>query len=227
MRTSEIGACAWRISRAERNGTPDYDNPVGGLCIAGGITAVTHDFEIEDGDQIFTKDACGAGCVNVVRDDIEKWVNFEITICKDDYRIWEILGLASAFTDPSGAPGNVVGRGHTMAAGCTVVTRARVILELWAENYDCDELDETAPYHRHIFTKCVLTPRGYDLGSDPSLPVFAGKAFNNANISDGPFGDLDILAENDFVGAYAVVDDTALPVCPEDFDYIPIPPAAS
>lgn len=222
-RATDIGACAWRISRLADDGTPEYNDATGAFVVCGGITAVKHDFEIEAGQKIFVKDSCGAACINVVRDDIEKWVNFEVTLCKDDYRIWEILGLADALT----SAGEVVGRGHTMAAGCEVVSRARVALEFWSEQYDCDELVADFPYKRYVFTNAVLTPKGFDHNSDPSLPIFAGKAFNNANFTDGPFGDLDILVANSFAGAFAVVDDTDIPTCPVPLNYVPIPSSAS
>lgn len=219
-RSTEIGAAAWRISRELADGTPDYLNPKGAFAVCGGITKFTHDFEIEKGVEIFLRDSVGTGCVNIVRDSQEKWVNGEVTLCKDDYRIWEILGLAHLFT------GNV-GRGHTMAAGCLPPARARVALELWVEQYDCTDLVIGAPYKRHTFTKAVFEPQGYDVSENPSLPVFKFRAFNNANFTDGPFGDLDILVTDSFVGAMTITDDTAIPVCPTPLDYIALPASAS
>lgn len=226
-RSTDIGAAAWRISRLNAiTGAPDFDNPVGAFAVCGGVSKLTHDFEIEEGDKIFAKDSTGNACVNIVRDDIEKWVNFEITLCKDDYRVWEILGLADLFAGPGPDPAGV-GVGFTMAAGCAPVTKARVALELWVEQYDCDALVATYPYKRYVFTRCVMSPQGYDVASEPSMPVFAGKAFNNAMFGDGPFGDLDVLVNNGFVGAFARLDDTALPVCPDPLNYIGIPPSSS
>lgn len=223
MRRSAIGACAWRISREDPDGTPDFGNATGAFVVCGGITKFTHDFEIEGGTKIFQQDSCGAACVNVALDDIVKWVNFEITLCKDDYRIHEILGTSDAITDG----GDVVGRSVTMAAGCEVVAKTPVALELWVPQYDCDELDPDFPYQRWVLSRAKLTPAGFDISADPALPVFKGRAYNNANFDDGPFGDLDVLASNNFGGALAIVDETDLPTCPDPLDYVALPPGPS
>lgn len=228
MATSEKGACAWRISRldASEGYAPMFGSPAAAFAVCGGITTFTHAFEIEEGAKVFQKDSCGAACVNIVEDDIEKWVNGSVTLCKNDDRIWEILGLSDALLEDG--TGDIQGRGFTMAAGCADVGRKpRVALELWVAQYDCDELADPWPYKRHIFTKTVFAPQGYDVNENLSAPVFSFKAFNNANFGDGPFGDLDILVDNSWVGAYAVVDDDALPDCPDPLDYIATPPTGS
>lgn len=222
-RSTEIGCAAFRISRLLADGTPDYGNASGSFAVCGGITKFTPDFEVEKGDEIFIKDSIGAPCVNVVRDDIDKWVTFELELCKDDYRIWEILGLGDALS----TAGSVTGLGHTMAAGCAVTARDRVCIELWVQQYDCDAAVVGFPYKRHVLTKAVLTPKGADISEKPTLPVFSGKGFNNANIADGPWGDLDTFVTNSFVGAYAKVDDTALPYCPSPQQYLQTPASAS
>ncbi len=222
-RRTQIGACAWRISREVANGTPDFNNAKGSLCVSGGITKVTHGFEVEAGQKIFMRDSCGNPMVNVVQNDIEKWVNGEITLCKDDYRIWEILGLTSNIVQ---AGGNVIGRAHQMAAACGVTARNPVSLELWVPQYDCDQLDSTYPYQRWIFTKAIFTSQGFDLDASPGLPKFLFKAFNNANFGDGPFGDLDTLVTNAITDhALVVLDDTAIPTCSND--YLATPSSAS
>lgn len=219
-----IGACAWRISREGTDGTPAYGTAQGALALCGGISKFTHDYEIEKGIQIFDRDSCGTPMVNVVLDDIAKWLNGSITICREDDRIYEILGLAEAFIEPGGA---IVGRGITAAAACEVAPRPNVALELWVPNYNCGELDPLVPYRRWVFTRAKFTPKGFDLSAAASLPVFDFRAFNNPNFTDGPFGDLDELAESNFAGALAVVDDTTLPVCVDPLNYSPLPPAVS
>lgn len=220
-----IGASAWRISRLLSDGQPDFGNATGAFNVCGGITTVTHDFEIEDGQEIFVRDSVGTACINIVRLDQVKYATGEITLCKDQDEIWEILGLASLLLEGD----DERGRYMAFASGCAAPTAAYVSLELWTEVYDCDELRTPYSWRRIVFPRARFTPAPFDIGEDPSTPTFRFKAFNNSNFTDGPFGDLDILVANGVTSfGMAVIDEAnAPPTCADPPDYVAIPAAAS
>lgn len=221
--SSIIGACAVRVSRLQADGTPSYSNAQGAFALCGGISKFEHDFEVEKGKDLFEEDACGAACVIRKKPDRTKYATFKLTMCKSDYRLDEILGVAQVlFTGPT-----INGRAFLAAQGCGSATFGNgVAIELWSEQWDCDVALSGAPYMRSILPRCYLTPAGYTRENGVSLPVYNGFAQVNNNFDDGPFGDLDQLhGVSNWV--YAETDDTALPVCAVPPVYIPTPPSGS
>lgn len=222
--SSIIGANAVRISRLDADGTPDFDNPIGAFALCGGISTFEHDYEIEEGADIFTEDAGGNACVIRKRQDRVKRVTFTLTMCKSDYRLDEILGVATSVIETPGL--NVVGRVVHAAQGCGTVDAGNgVAIELWSEQWDCD-VAAAAPYMRSVIPRAYLRPAGYTRENGVALPQYVGFGISNNNFGDGPFGDLDLLTgETGWV--YAELDDDALPTCPDPIGYIPTPSSAS
>jgi hypothetical protein len=227
--SSIIGALAVRVARLTADGTPDFNNPTGGFILCGGISKFEHKFEIETGIDIFDKDAAGNACAIMKQRDLTKRVTFILTMCKSDYRLDEILGIAQAVNDGP----NVAGRAYPIAAGCGAGTPfPGVSLEIWSNQWDCAQQKGAAagalpsPYMRTILPRCYLYPVGYVRENAVSMPVYEGYSTPNANWGDGPFGDADVLAG--YSGwALADIDQTALPFCPPTVGYMNIPPAAS
>lgn len=221
--SSIIGAVQVRAAKLVANGTPDFANPNGGFMFCGGISAFEHDFEIEEGASIFEEDAGGRACVVRKRFDRVTRATFKLTMCRQDYRFDEILGVATLVT----SGGNPVGRVFKANTGCgTQTTPNPVSLELWSEQWDCDTALSGAPYMRSILPGCYLTPAGYERKNGVSLPVYNGFSVTNNNFGDGPFGDLDVLVgQTNWV--YGEVDDVALPPCSAPLAYVNIPGSAS
>lgn len=221
MAASIIGACAVRVSRLLDNGTPDYGNSEGAFAFCGGISKFEHDFEIEKGDNVFERDACGKPVVIRKYPDTVTQATFTLTMAKSDYRLNEILGISTLLEDG----GDPVGHAVLAGGGCDTSDPTKVAIELWSELWDCDVAADP-PYMRAILPLCYLTPKGYTREGKVSLPVFEGFAQSNANFDDGPFGDLDMLTG--VTGwCYAEVDDDGLPTCPDPLDYIALPSGSS
>lgn len=220
-----IGANAVRVSRLQADGTPDFNNAIGALAFCGGISTFEHDFEIEAGADLFERDAAGNACVIRKRADDVKRVTFTLTMCRSDYRLDEILGVATSVIQTPGL--NVVGRAFQAAQGCgTPVVRNGVAIELWSEQWDCNTALAAAPYMRTVIPRAFLTPAGFTRQNGISLPVYKGYGQVNNNFGDGPFGDLDLLASlTNWV--MADLDAAALPTCVSPVAYVPTPSSAS
>lgn len=215
MLSSPMGVCALRISRLRANGTPDYQNTKGGFVLCGGISTFAHDFEIEKGPDIYREDACGNACIVRKYPDRVKRATFTLTLCKDDYRIAEILGTADAIS----SGGTVVGKAVMAAAGCAAPANPNgVAIELWSELWDCDA-QAAVPYMRSVLGRAYLTPKGYTKQAGESLPVYEGYATSNPNFGHGPFSDLNLLVG---MKPWLMVElnDTALPTCASPIDYV-------
>lgn len=210
-----MGVCAMRFSRTVTDGTPDLGNPQGSFIICGGVSTFAFDYDIQKGNDIYELDACGNPCVVRRYPDKVKRATFTLTLCKDDYRIAEILGVAQAVTDT----GTVVGKAVSAAQGCaTPVLGNGVVIELWSEQWDCDAAADS-PYMRCILPLAYLTPKGYTKQAGQALPVYEGYSQSNPNLGDGPAADLTALAGLD-PWVYAEIDDAGIPSCPDPLDYV-------
>lgn len=222
MLSSIIGACAVRISRLTTDGTPDFNNANGSLVLAGGISSFEHDFEIETGDDLLEKDACGVPVVVRKYPDIVKRVTFTLTVSKKSYELDEILNTGVAVTEG----GNIVGMAVEQAAGCEPGSQGNgVAIELWAEQFDCADFADS-PYQKVIIPRAFLTPSGFSRESGIALPVYSGFGTANNNYGDGPFGEDDPLVGIDN-WAYAEMDADDVPTMPDPFDYVAMPASAS
>lgn len=224
--SSIIGAFAVRVARLTADGTPDFGNPTGGFMLCSGISQFEHDFETEDGEDVFERDAAGNACVIRKFPDLTKRVTFTLTMCKSDYRLDEILGVAAAIT----SGGTVVGRAFNMSAGCGTGTPFNgCSIELWSQQWDCSVPLAGSGFMRTVLPRCYLTPAGFTREQGVSMPVYTGYSTPNANYGDGPFGDLDILVSAGVGANWAMVDvdNTVVPACVTPAAYVNIPPSAS
>lgn len=221
--SSIIGVMAVRVAKLTSNGTPDFNNPLGGFQMCGGISSFEHSFEVEDGADIFEEDAAGNACVVRKKFDRVKRCSFTLTLCRNDYRFNEIFGIGSNVTSGQ----TVIGSAVSSSAGCgTATTPNGVSIELWSEQWDCDVPKTDQPYQRVLLPRCYLTPQGFTRENGVALPVYSGFSVANSNWGDGPFGDADPMAGR--TGwCYAEMDDVALPVCSSPITYINIPATAS
>lgn len=223
---SIIGVNAVRVSRLRSDGEPDHTNATGAFLICGGVTTFEHSFETEAGSSIFQRDASGNPCVNKKRPDDVKYVNFTLTLCRDDPRLTEILldGQATLLTDVNSYP---IGRGILPSAGCGSPTvRNGVCIELWSELQDCDAPADPYPYLRTVLPRCYLTPQGYSREDGVSLPVYSGYSVVNANIGNGPFDDFDVTEDVSGM-CYFDFGDDVVPTCTLPLDYVALPAVSS
>lgn len=220
---SIIGAVAIRIARLAASGAPDFSNPTGGFMLCGGISTFEHNFEVETGADIFVRDAGGNACVVRRRPDATKYATFTLTMCRNDYRLSEILGISNAVT----LSGAVVGHTVKTSVGCgSVAAPNGVSIELWSEQWDCDVPLANQPYQRAILPRCYLVPSGFTREDGVSLPKYTGFSVANNLWGDGPWGDAEVLSAQ--TGwCYAEIDDVAVPACVSPIGYINMPGSAS
>lgn len=219
---SVIGARAVRISRLDEDGTPDYGNAVGAFLVRGGISTFEHGFEVEEGSNIFDRDAAGNACVIRKREDTVKWTTFTLTLCRDDPRLTEIIlhGGATLLTDEGDYP---MGRGIIAGAGCGEAAASNgVCIELWSDLWDCNAPKADWPYSRAVLPRAYLTPQGYTREDGTSLPIYQGFAQANPQIGNGPFDDFDVVGDLSDLIYFDFYDDT-LPAPVVPLDYIEIP----
>lgn len=223
--SSEIGAVAVRVALLDADGTPDFNNPVGGFVLCGGISSLEYDYEVQEGAEVYQEDAGGNSCVNFKRDDRIKRVTFTLTLCRSDVRAEAMMlgNLASVVT----AGPNAIGIVHKAGTGCgTPTPRNGVSIELWNERIDCNEPDADYPYNRYVLPRAYLRPGAATLDANPKAAVFTGYSVVNNNWGDGPFGDLDQASgiTNWPIGKFF---DVQTPVCVDPLTYINIPGSAS
>lgn len=218
--------CALRVSRLDETGAPDYDNENGAWC-ATGIGSLAYSFEKLTGADIAETDGCGnLAAVRKYEDKIKR-SNLTLEFLTTDYRLGEILAEQPVITDGDDVIGTVV----QAKLGCGVVTaRHGVIVEAWAEQYQCADIHPTAPYRRFVFPKAFMTPAGGTLQTGLNKIRFEGFSQANNNFGDGPFLDLDALNVADFPSltnwVEAELDDTELPDCGTG-EYLALPAAPS
>jgi hypothetical protein len=221
--SSIIGVQAFRVAKLDADGTPDFDNPLGGFMMCGGTSTFEHDFEVEEGADIFEEDAAGNACVTRKKPNRTKYCTFTLTVCRNDYRLNEVFGIGANVTIGQ----VVVGSAVKTNSGCAgVAVPNGVSLELWSEQWDCDVPKVDQPYQRVILPRCYLSPSGFTRENGVSLPKYTGFSIANNNWGDGPFGDAEPMA-GQTSWCYAELDDVEVPDCPSPIGYINIPGTAS
>lgn len=223
--SSEIGGVAVRVAKLAADGTPDFNNPLGGFVLCGGISSLDYDFDVQEGDEIYTPDASGNSCVNIKRDDRIKRITFTLTLCRTDVRMENImLGALSSLVT---AGQNNIGLVYKAGTGCgTPVIRNGVSIELWNERWDCNVPDAQYPYNRYVIPRAYVRPGSGTLDNDTKEQVYEGFGIVNNNWGDGPFGDLDqaVGQTNWPIGKFM---DVQVPLCPSPVTYVGIPGSAS
>lgn len=218
--------CALRVSRLDATGAPDYGNASGAWC-ALDAGSLAYSYEKLTGADIAETNGCGnLAAVRKYQDKIKR-TNLTIEFVSSDYRLAEIMAEQAAIVDG----GDVIGTLVQAKLGCGVVTPRRgVIIEAWAEQFQCADAHPTAPYRRFVFPKAYMDPSGGTLQTGLNKVRFEGFSQANNNFADGPFNDLDFLNPEDNPGISgwieAELDDTGLPTCGTG-EYLAIPAFSS
>lgn len=218
--------CALRVSRLDATGSPDYGNPNGSWC-AKDAGSLAYSYEKLTGADIAEVNGCGnLAAVRKYEDKIKR-ANLTIEFVSSDYRLLEIMAEQAIIADGDDVIGTLV----QAKLGCGVVSaRHGVIIEAWAEQYQCADIHPTAPYRRFVFPKAFMTPSGGTLQTGLNKVRFEGFSQANNSFADGPFNDLDPLnpTDNPSISGWieAELDDTELPECGTG-EYLAIPAFAS
>lgn len=223
-RFQEMSVLAVRASQLVPGGAPDFDNAEGALVLCDGISTFEFAHEIYEGEEFTEVDAGGKLCVSRKRDNAVKYTTFTLTLCSRSHAFDDLVGVAEAVRDDDD---DIVGKIVNVAIGCSGAPVSNgVALELWSERWDCNAQADPNPFLRSVLPLSKLTPVGFTKENGVAKPVYQGFSLANPNFGDGPFGDLDdVVDEHDW--CYGEFDDDALPTCPDPFDYVAIPAAAS
>jgi len=117
--------------------------------VFGGITAVTWEPQIEDGETTTVKDMCGNICVRDLQCDQTVGYNVEITLCRPDNELVSLLTGEPAILDGSG---NTIGYFQLDDSNCAPF----VSLELF-EKLPESQCSAGVQYRRIIFPKIRIT----------------------------------------------------------------------
>ncbi len=177
-----IGACCLRVSRLEADGVPlpGATNLYTSAIIEANLTP-----EVKKGTVIEQVDGCDNVCLSYQADDVIKWWNVDLTICRPDPELTELLVGGDVLTAGAAV-------GYEVPALNTVAAPNGVSIELWSKRItSAGDIDSTFPYWRWVFPKVkglVFGPRKWFNGAFEN-PFTGGRALENDNWFDGPLND--------------------------------------
>jgi len=178
---ASVQACALRVGRLQSNGRTAAG--VAGQYTTGQFTTVSVSAEVEEGDEINVKNACGGLCVSFKDCDRLKRLSLELELCVPDPELHEILIGGTVLTS-----GAATGYAYPQlnAAGCP----NGVSLEIWTKHVDSGGAqDGQYPYLRWVFPRTYLQVGDKNFENDAMASGFSGFAVENPNWFDGPQND--------------------------------------
>lgn len=188
---NSMSICALRLSRLNDDGTFVGASATGAVARVGGIGKITWTPSIQTGDDIAEVDGCGSLAVSRKYPDLRKRYDLEIDFITTSYELMELLAGATLLTDGE----DTVGYAELVQVTCgSGLSQARVAVEAWGENVNCDGSLLDPPYAVHVFPNFIGTPDARTLEKGVNHVIFkgpvtaAGDGFGN-----GPFNDLDPL----------------------------------
>jgi hypothetical protein len=185
---NSMSVCALRLSRLNDDGTFVGASATGALARVGGIGHVTWTPSIQAGDDIAEVDGCGGLAVSRKYPDLRKRYDLEIDFITTSAELFELLAGATLLTDG----GDTVGYAELVQVSCgTGLSQARVCVEAWGENVDCDGSLLDPPYAVHVFPNFIGTPDARTLQKGVNHVIFKGPVTAaGSTFGNGPFNDL-------------------------------------
>lgn len=216
---NSMSICALRMSRLNDDGTFVGASETGAIARVGGIGKVTWTPSIQTGDDIAEVDGCGGLAVSRKYPDLRKRYDLEIDFITTSYELMELMAGAVLLTDT----GDTVGYAELVQVACgTGIEQARVAVECWGENVDCDGSLLDPPYAVHVFPDFIATPDARTLQKGVNHLTFKGPVRPNPHFANGPFNDLDPL-EGVTGWDHAELAASALPDVDADCGYVTTP----
>jgi hypothetical protein len=184
---NSMSICALRLSRLDSTGQFVGASETGAIATVGGIGKVTWTPSIQAGDDIVEVDGCGGLALTRKYPDLRKRYDLEIDFITTSYQLMELAVGATLLTD---GPDDV-GYAELVQVTCgESFDQARVAVEAWGENVNCDGSLLDPPYAVHIFPDVTLTPDARTLQKGVNHLVLKGPVRASSTFSDGPFNDL-------------------------------------
>lgn len=172
-----VQACRIRVARLEADGVPLPG--ANNLYVSDALVSLAFAWQVESGDEITEKNACGDVKVNYRGDDQLRRGNVTIRIVTPDPQLSELLSGGSVLT-----AGDRVGYA---APSLGAVNSDAISIELWAKRIRDGRLDATYPYAWWVYPWIDhLRPDDHE-HNNGNLPMqFVGEAYENDNWLDGP-----------------------------------------
>lgn len=216
---SPLDICALRLTRLESDGTPDYDSITGAVALVSGISSLTWTAQYVAVPAVQEVDGCGGLSINLPAEQLLAGYQVKLDVLVESDELHEI-GYGATLLDDGGS--ETVGYAVMLDSACGVPSlKNGVLVEGWAKNLLCDEVDSDFPYRRVVFSKVKFTPGDGGRQRGPNHLVLTGSSFVNSSLGDGPFHDFPSDMPAGF--AKAEFSDTALPDADADCGYTTTP----
>lgn len=217
-RKQSMSLMGLRASRCNADGSPVRSSATGSWAQRGGLAKLTYQAVIQTGEDIAELDASGELAISRKYPDKTKRFDITLEVITESPEAMEILVGAMLLT----SGGNDVGYADLVDSACDGSTPPNgIILEGWAENWQCNVPFAPAQYARHVFARSYLKPDPRTLQKGSNHFAAKGFAIPNSNFAHGPFNDLAIL--NFPSWAHAEVNDATLPFADPLGGYITTP----
>lgn len=196
---ASVQACMIRVARLDTDGVPlpGADN----LYVSDAIVELRANPNVKAGTEITAENGCGDTCVSYKSPGSTQWWDIELSICKPDPELTELL-----------AGGAVLESGAAVGYGVPYLNEpageSGVSIELWSKRILNGSLHPTYPYWRWVLPKVqsiVLGERRFFNGALEN--PFVGQAVENDNWFDGPANDWPVASDR----AFMWLPDTGIP----------------
>jgi len=197
---SVLQACAMRVARLDTNGVPK-PGP-NNLYVTDGLIELTYTEELEKGEDITVKNACGNICATFRGPDLLKRVTLDMQICPYDPELFELLRGGTVLTASGGRVGYAAPRvGNDPQPN-------GVSLEVWCKRYINGSPDPTFQYEQFIFPRTHWAFGSRKIEDGFQIAVLTGWGDENPNWFNGPGNDWPVASTS----VYASLPTNNLPV---------------
>lgn len=173
----QVQACRIRVCRLEADGVPLPG--ANNLYVSNALVSLAFAWQVETGDEITEKNACGETVVNYRGDDNLRRGNLTIKILTPDPQLSELLSNGSVLTS-----GDRVGYA---APPLGPVNTDAISIELWAKRIRDGRLDDAFPYAWWVYPWVDhLRPNDHEHSNANFASEFMGEAYENDQWLDGP-----------------------------------------
>lgn len=205
-----VRGCVIRIAELAADGS----TPSGlGLYVSDDMVEITIAPEVQDGDVLEQRTACGDYAIDFKDADRERWYNLTLKLASPNATISALL--VDGFETYLNMGGDTIG-GKFPPLG-KVTPGNGVSIEVWSDRLDDtgQNLDGTYPYYQWALVRTrnwrrVPTP---SFGNAVNEVSFVGRGFMNNNWGNGPANDWGTLDTTDTPLAYQVAASTPSPSC--------------
>lgn len=183
-------ACAVRATRLGADCTPlTGDN---NTVVAGALATATFTADVEEGQRIEPKDACGNIVFTSTDPDITKRYTVALEFITWDLALLEILTDSLLQLGATGSPweDQIMG---VERPGSQTPHKFGTALEIFSRTAlgdgACGDAEDVPPYMRHILPRVYLRPDDVTFANDAITMKLSGWGASNPQWGEGPYGD--------------------------------------